>query len=145
MTDIKIHRPHILNHRAQEQKKVQNSDQYIPDDIKNFAKKQEAVFAELMFKEMSKTNPEFNANSAMNFYNSKLTKERAEALAERSKNGIKDMILDQVYPKQRRTKQSYDAYMQYQKRFEKHKIAMHDKPSRPAIEIANEESGVSHE
>ncbi len=131
LTNISIHRPHLQMAKKDEQstkpRGLQNKYEYIPDSHVKFAKAMESQFAELMLKEMQKTSGASNTDQATQFYQDLLVKERSNAMADRG-SGIKDMILDEVYPKRYRNKANYDAYQNQINSFKKQKVEMHDHP-----------------
>lgn len=98
-----------------EQKKVKalpENRHYIPEDFKNFAEGQEKVFAQFLLKEFHKSIPKNTDNStAGGIYESWMIDEQSDALS-KSKDGIgiKDLILEEIYPREQRTKMRYDHY-----------------------------------
>ena len=87
--------------------------QYIPKAYKKVARDMEKNFLKFMIEQMNKTV--FSSESpsaAMNYYKELLTGERAEMMT-RNRGGMKiqDIILDQIYPKERRHKLAYEAYL----------------------------------
>lgn len=141
MTDIKIHRPQIQSankQNTQTNRVVSNPYQYVPGEVLDFAKSMESQFSELMLKEMQKTTNDEDGGTAGEFYNGLLTTERAKAFANNSSHSIKDMVLDEVYPKYKRTAQNYAVYEQHKNQFNRQNIRIHDGPSN---EISKHESG----
>lgn len=139
MAEIKIFRPQIQSHQVakpEQNPKVNNPYQYVPSEVMEFAKSMESQFSELMLKEMQKTSNESNTDSASEFYNGLLTTERAKALTDVSSKGIKDLILDDVYPDFKRTAQNFAVYENQKAAFNKQRIKMHEGPSN-SIEMHN--------
>lgn len=148
MAEIKIFRPQIQSHQVAKPEqnpkfnqtnqlnRVNNPYRYVPSEVMDFAKSMETQFSELMLKEMQKTSNENNSDSANEFYNGLLTSERAKALTETSSKGIKDLILDDVYPEYKRTAQNFAAYENQKAVFNKQKIKMYEGPSN-SIEMHN--------
>lgn len=131
MTEIKIFRPQIQSTQAQ--KPTTNSAnpyQYVPSEVMDFAKSMESQFSELMLKEMQKTTAEETSDSGQEFYNGLLTTERAKALTETGGKGIKDLILDDIYPQYKRTAQNFQVYEQHKNMFNRQKIQIHEGPQK---------------
>ena len=87
--------------------------EYIPEAYQKVARDMEKSFIKFMIEQMNKTVPSSEApGTAMNYYNGLLVEERAKTMA-RNRGGmqIQDMILDQIYPKERRHKLAYEAYL----------------------------------
>ncbi|MBI2521343.1 MAG: rod-binding protein [Bdellovibrio sp.] len=93
-------------------KRDSNGIEYIPKDYVAVAESQEANFLKLMFDEMHKSIEHAeDPSSAEDIYQSLLTDERAKALAAHPNGvGIKNLILDQIYPQKFRSKEAYEAY-----------------------------------
>ncbi len=96
----------------QQPKRDANGIQYVPKDYVDVAEGQESTFLKLMFDEMNQSvNHAEEPSSAEEIYQSMLTDERAKALASSPSGvGIKNIVLDQLYPQKFRTKEAYEAY-----------------------------------
>ncbi len=85
----------IKMRRVLQKEKFEN----VPKEIMEVAQGMETQFAHKLFAEMRKTvkksKPE---SSAETFYNSMLDYERAKTLTDTTGMGIKEVILDQIYP-----------------------------------------------
>ena len=146
MENIKIHRPNIQSVKKKNVQTHGQDQKYIPDDHKEFAKKLEAQFAQLMFKEMQKTVATNGQNSTANeFYDSLMLQERAKAMSERGDSKIQNMLLDEIYPKKFRNKANYDLYAQSQNKYNKQQYEMHDRPSLSEQITMGKTHGVSHD
>jgi len=149
VTDIKIHRPQIQSARAKVSNSTSNpvdTRKYIPKEVSDFAASMESQFSELMLKEMQKTSQSSTSNSAEEFYNGMLLQERAKSMTEQSNRGLKDLILDEVYPQYKRTAANFEIYENQKQQFNKQKVQMHEGPTQPSVtkhESAN--TGVIYE
>ncbi len=87
--------------------------EYIPEPYKEMARGMEKKFLELMIDQMSKTTQfSESPSTSMNYYQDLLTGERADKMARGHVGmGIQDMILDQIYPKEKRNHLAYQAYL----------------------------------
>lgn len=128
--------------------------QYIPEPYKEMAKGMERQFAEFMVQEMQKTIGESDVSSGMDYYKSLLTSEYAEAMAQnKSGLGIQDVILDQVYPQNKRSEIAYNHYKQQEALAQAGRPTFirlkEDNPTEGDIEMAIknalESKGVNHE
>ena len=93
-------------------KVIQDDSRFIPEPYKNVASGMEQQFARFMVEQMEKTvtreNPESQATA---YYKSIVNQERAEAMSETGKGlGLKQMILDQIYPKHLRNQLALDNF-----------------------------------
>lgn len=107
-------KPQMLKRHDKSQKSVsmkngKNSvrrDPYanVPKAYKDVASGMETQFINHMIKQMRKSvhrvSPE---SSAEKFYNSMLDQERAKTMSETQGVGIKEIILDQIYPQKRKS------------------------------------------
>ncbi len=76
----------------------------IPQELKQFAEDQEAIFANQMIKEMRKTIQQDSPDGpAQNYYKSILDDERSKIMAKQG-IGLKDVILDQIVPQHLKNK-----------------------------------------
>lgn len=84
----------------------------IPKAYKKVAGDLEGQFAELMLEQMDKTiDRSDELSTANNYYSSLQRSEHAKAMSSSDKGtGIKQMILDQIYPSRLRTEQNLAAY-----------------------------------
>lgn len=75
----------------------------IPAAYRNIAAGMERQFLEYMLEKMKATISEEEPSTAQNYYNGLQTSEQAKALTEKDEGmGIQEMILNQIYPKNRR-------------------------------------------
>jgi Rod binding domain-containing protein len=93
-------------------KVIQDDSRFIPEPYKNVASGMEQQFARFMVEQMEKTvtreNPESQATA---YYKSIVNQERAEAMSETGRGlGLKQMILDQIYPKHLRNQLALDNF-----------------------------------
>ena len=108
--------PQIHNPRIDRNKLVHDRYKHIPKEYMKVAEGMETQFTNHLLNEMRKsaapTNPESNGQR---IYKSLLDAERAKMMAESATGlGIKDLVLDQIYPKHRRV-QYNDSVKMYQK------------------------------
>ena len=145
-SDVLLNSPNMKNGRNI--KKV-NDEQYIPDEYKKFAHGMEKQFVEFMIDQMKKTVPgQEKDDSATKYYKSLMNSERAEVMS--SKNGgmgVKTMILDQIYPKNKRSKFAYNQYLKMkndqQKTLGRNEINIDSKELKQPIQIKeNDLNGV---
>ena len=87
--------------------------EYIPEPYKDMARGMEKQFLEFMIEQMNKTTQLTEPSStAANYYKDLLTGERADKMARNHEGmGIQDIILDQIYPKEKRNRLAYQAYL----------------------------------
>jgi|GEM_PF-6448568 Rod binding domain-containing protein len=91
-----------------------NSKRHIPEPYLKTAQSMEQQFAEFMLQQMQKTTGSDN-DTASDYYKSLQRTEQAEQMAQTGKGlGIQDLILDQIYPKSRRSEMAHNAYKQQQ-------------------------------
>lgn len=98
------------------QKSIDNT-KFIPDDFKDIAESQEAAFAKLMINEMEKSiDRAEDKSTAEEVYEDFLVDERVKIMSKSEKGlGIKNLILDQIYPQRYRNQETYNAYQISQK------------------------------
>ncbi len=87
--------------------------EYIPEAYKKVARGMEKQFLEFMIEQMNKTTGSSKTPStAMNYYQALLTGKRAETMTHNKDGmGIQDIILNQIYPREKRNKLAYEAYL----------------------------------
>ena len=74
--------------------------QYIPRPYKKIAKDMEKQFLNFMVHQMEKSIESSENNSSQKYYQSLLTSERTDAMAQKNQGlGLQKVILDQIYPK----------------------------------------------
>ena len=104
-------------------------EKYIPQSYMKAAKGMEKQFLEYMVKQMKKTvNRQKEPSTAMNYYDSVMTTEQTEALSDKDGGlGIRQMILDQIYPQHMRTEANFKQQQQQKQGFKKYKdnVEMH--------------------
>ncbi len=147
MNEIKIHRPQIQNKNYQNSVRPENSEKYIPEEIKGAAQGLEAQFNELMVKEMTKSLNSGVQSTAGNFYNGLLTSERAKALVHEDSQ-IQKLILDEIYPKHMRNSQNYQNYLANKNKYARNDIQLQEGPTQPSSDIAMKQAnqiGVKYE
>jgi Rod binding domain-containing protein len=93
-------------------KVIQDDSRFIPEPYKKVASGMEQEFARFMVEQMEKTVTRENPDSqATAYYKSIVNQERAEAMSETGKGlGLKQMILDQIYPKHLRNQLALDNF-----------------------------------
>lgn len=85
-----------------ENKQIAKKDN-IPPAYKNIASGMERQFLEYMLEKMKATITDEEPSTAQSYYDGLQTSEQAKALAEKDEGmGIQEMILNQIYPKNRR-------------------------------------------
>ena len=86
---------------------------YIPEPYRKVAKDIERQFLEFMLMQMKKTIPSENpVDPTINYYQELLTNKRAQIMASHQGGlGIQEMILNQIYPQEKRNKKNYEAYL----------------------------------
>lgn len=139
MNEVKIHRPQIQNRNAMNNAsnsiRPEESEKYIPEEIKSAAQGLEAQFNELMVKEMTKNLNAGVQGTAGNFYKGLLTSERAKALVNEDSQ-IQKLILNEIYPKHMRNSQNYQNYLDNKNKYAQHNIKMDEGPTQPSQEVA---------
>lgn len=99
--------------KAQKNANIDNK-RYIPKPYLETAQSMEQQFAEFMLEQMQKTTGQ-EGDTASDYYKSLQRTEQAEQMAQSGSGlGIQDLILDQIYPKSRRSEMAYNAYKQQQ-------------------------------
>ena len=90
---------------------------YIPKEFRKVAREMEKQFLEFMIEQMSRTsNSEKPSSTAMSYYKGLLLGKRADIMSRHHGGmGLQELILDQIYPKEKRNKSFYDAYLKAQK------------------------------
>ncbi len=101
-----------------------NSDQYIPENFQQVAAGMESQFIDLMIQQMRKSVPlEEAQSSAEEIFSAMEDSERAKILSTTKKGiGLKDLVLDEIYPKKFRNRLAYDSYMKQQEAFNQQTI-----------------------
>jgi Rod binding domain-containing protein len=91
----------IQSYSPQIQKK---SEDDVPKEYQEIAEGMESQFVDFLFTEMQKSIQKENPDSAAtNYYNSLINYERAQNAAKQPDGlGLKKIILDQIYPRQRK-------------------------------------------
>lgn len=90
-----------------------NDKQYIPDPYKKVAVGMERQFLEFMLEQMNKTvGKEMSESTAMDYYKNLMKTEHSKVMSEKNGGmGVQDTILDQIYPKNRRSQLAYNNYL----------------------------------
>lgn len=89
--------------------------EFIPEPFVEVAQGMEKQFAEFMVQEMQKTIGDSDTSTGMDYYKSLLSSEYADALSKNDNGlGIQDLILDQIYPQNRRSEIAYNHYKHQQ-------------------------------
>ena len=101
----------------QKKQKISSGEKFIPEPHKKVAKGMEERFLLHMIKQMKKSVQKSEADStASDFYNSQLDSERAKILAEKEGGvGIQKLILNQIYPIEKRSKENLERYQNLEK------------------------------
>jgi len=85
------------------QKQPVEKNDNIPKPYKNIASGMERQFLEYMLEKMKATISDEEVSTTQNYYNGLQTSEQAKILAEKEDGvGIQEMILNQIYPKNKR-------------------------------------------
>ena len=86
---------------------------YIPEPYVDAAKGMEKQFIKLMIDQMKKTaNSAEPTSTGMDYYMDLQNEERSKAMVERNQVGLQDLILDRIYPENKRNQYAYNAYLQ---------------------------------
>jgi Rod binding domain-containing protein len=87
---------------------------FIPDEMKKVAESYEKQFAQFLLKEFHKSIPKSQGEStAKDIYEGWMINEQSNAIAQsRDGLGIKDLILDEVYPRKYRNEAAYNSFLQ---------------------------------
>ncbi len=100
-----------VNSQSTQSQRV-DSKKYIPKQILDVAKGYEKQFVKLMVEQMQKTAKSEAPNSTgMDYYMDLQTEERTKTMVERDQVGLQDLILDKIYPKERRNIHTYNHVM----------------------------------
>ena len=88
--------------------------QFIPDEMKKVAESYEKQFAQFLLKEFHKSIPRSQDNStAKDIYEGWMINEQSEAIAKNQEGlGIKDLVLDEIYPRKYRNEEAYNSFLQ---------------------------------
>ena len=93
-----------------------NKYQYVPQKFIEVAESLEGQFINHMLKQMEITTGAEPGSTADAYYKDLQLSERSKIMAKKSEaGGLKDMILNQIYPEQYRNEQTYNAIMASQK------------------------------
>ena len=85
---------------------------YVPNKFIEVAENLESQFINHMLKQMETTIGEKKESSAENYYKDLQTTERSKIMAKDSgEGGLKDLILNQIYPEHYRNELTYNAVM----------------------------------
>lgn len=105
----KFYRPKPKNDKA-----LPTNRHFIPDEMKKVAESYEKQFAQFLLKEFHKSIPKSQDEStAGNIYESWMINEQSDAISKNDKGiGIKDLILEEIYPRKYRNEQAYEGYLQ---------------------------------
>jgi len=111
---MKIEPTQIQNARS-------NGKEFIPKPYLELAEKLEKQFYNLLLNEMEKTVEKTEPQStAEEYYNSLLSDKHAEIFSQNpNNNGIKDLILNEVYPQRFRSKAVFEHYNKEAQRYSK--------------------------
>lgn len=157
MSEIRNHNQHSLSKPIVQKNNLPRNYHLVPDQFKEVAEGMEKQFARFMIEEMNKTVSHSDTSQAANLYRAWLSDEQAQKIASDSNGiGIKDLILDDIYPRNRRNQIALDAYKQLQNQSNKPSLIRmkeseyNDIDLNQGIEMAinralNEHGGESHE
>lgn len=111
---------------AQNLSKVKDKFAGIPKEFIEVAESMEAQFADHLLQQMKKTVSKENPDSsAVNYYNSLMDSERAKLMSKGEHSlGLKEIILDQIYPEHLRNKNNHAVKMYKEHGSEKTKGAL---------------------
>ena len=109
---MEIHRPNIMKHNSADKNQGVDSRQYIPKKYKDLASGMEKQFAKYMVEQMTKDVQMTDKNSPSgDYYQDILVEEYTKKLSDSGNGlGIKDIILDDIYPKKFRNPSNLKAY-----------------------------------
>lgn len=120
-------------------------EKYIPESHIKAAKGMEKQFLEYMVQQMKKTvDKTKEPSTAMNYYDSVLTEKHTQALSDTDGGlGLREMILDQIYPEHMRTEANLRQHQQRQAGFKKYKdnVQMHDPQQSKGIDSVQLKGG----
>ena len=92
--------------------KTNDKYQYVPKKFIEVAESLEGQFISHMLKQMETTIGSKQGSTAENYYKDLQTSERAKIMVKKSEDGgLKDLILNQIYPENYRNEQMYNAIM----------------------------------
>lgn len=92
--------------------KTNDKYRYVPKKFIEVAESLEGQFINHMLKQMETTIGSKQGSTAENYYKDLQTTERAKIMAKKSEDGgLKDLILNQIYPENYRNEQMYNAIM----------------------------------
>lgn len=133
---------------------------FIPDEMKKVAESYEKQFAQFLLKEFHKSIPKSQGEStAKDIYEGWMINEQSDAISKsRDGLGIKDLILDEVYPRKYRNEAAYNSFLQAranqalqaqraykQKQMKENEFDSARIKPKAGLEINEARKGVSHE
>lgn len=88
--------------------KISHPEQYIPKPYIDLARSMETQFINFMLKQMNKTIGRQEQDQTSKYYHSLLSEKRAGLMSDHRRGmGIRQLILDQMYPKHLRTENHF--------------------------------------
>lgn len=98
---------------------------FIPKPYLDAAQGMEKQFIKLMIDEMRKTSGSSEPTSTgMDYYMDLQNEERSKAMVNRNQVGLQDLILDRIYPENKRNPYAYNAYLQQTNQINRPKVEM---------------------
>ncbi|ATH09359.1 hypothetical protein BIY24_15850 [Halobacteriovorax marinus] len=97
---------------------------YIPKPYLDAARGMEKQFIKLMIDEMKKTAGAEQTSTGMDYYMDLQNEERSKAMVNRNQVGLQDLILDRIYPENKRNPYAYNAYLQQTNQMNRPKVEM---------------------
>lgn len=97
---------------------------YIPKPYTDAARGMEKQFIKLMIDEMKKTAGPQETSTGMDYYMDLQNEERSKAMVNRNQVGLQDLILDKIYPENKRNPYAYNAYLQQTNQMDRPKVEM---------------------
>lgn len=98
---------------------------FIPEPYKKVAEGMEKQFAQYMLEQMDNSiDRADDPSSAMDYYDSVMREERANAMASNSELGLQKVILDQIYPERMRNQFAYQRFLNSQPAMKKETPSM---------------------
>lgn len=92
--------------------KLPSNNHLIPNEFKKVAKGMEEQFSKIMIEQMQKASGQEEPDStAMNYYKSLLDDQYSQLWSRQNEGeGLQQLILDQIYPREKRTMENLEMY-----------------------------------
>ena len=103
----------FYRHKVTNDKALPENRHFVPDEMNKVAESYEKQFAQFLLKEFYKSVPKQEKEStAGNIYESWMIGEQSDAISKNEDGlGIKNLILEEVYPRKYRNQAQYDSYL----------------------------------